>query len=235
MKIYVVVPCFNEIRTIKKIIQSLKKINLNLKIILIDDGSTDGTKKVISASIKNKIYKYINLKKNHGKGYAINCSKKYIKNNAYVIIQDADLEYDPNDFYKLYNEFNKNKNSKVIYGSRFLNKKFTEIYFSFGKSIIRILGNKILTFFSNVINNQNLTDAHTCYKTFDSNIFKRIKLQEKGFSFCPEINTKVSNMKIDIKELPIKYISRSKEMGKKISFVDAFYAIRAILTYKYFN
>lgn len=235
MKIYVVVPCFNEIRTIKKIIQSLKKINLNLKIILIDDGSTDGTKKVISASIKNKIYKYINLKKNHGKGYAINCSKKYIKNNAYVIIQDADLEYDPNDFYKLYNEFNKNKNSKVIYGSRFLNKKFTEIYFSFGKSIIRILGNKILTIFSNVINNQNLTDAHTCYKTFDSNIFKRIKLQEKGFSFCPEINTKVSNMKIDIKELPIKYISRSKEMGKKISFVDAFYAIRAILTYKYFN
>ena len=235
MKIYVVVPCFNEIRTIKKIIQSLKKINLNLKIILIDDGSTDGTKNVISTSIKNKIYKYINLKKNHGKGYAINCSKKYIKNNAYVIIQDADLEYDPNDFYKLYNEFNKNKNSKVIYGSRFLNKKFTEIYFSFGKSIIRILGNKILTIFSNVINNQNLTDAHTCYKTFDSNIFKRIKLQEKGFSFCPEINTKVSNMKIDIKELPIKYISRSKEMGKKISFVDAFYAIRAILTYKYFN
>ena len=235
MKIYVVVPCFNEIRTIKKIVQSLKKINLNLKIILIDDGSTDGTKNVISTSIKNKIYKYINLKKNHGKGYAINCSKKYIKNNAYVIIQDADLEYDPNDFYKLYNEFKKNKNSKVIYGSRFLNKKFTKIYFSFGKSIIRILGNKILTIFSNVINNQNLTDAHTCYKTFDSNIFKRIKLQEKGFSFCPEINTKVSNMKIDIKELPIKYISRSKEMGKKISFVDAFYAIRAILTYKYFN
>ena len=235
MKIYVVVPCFNEIRTIKKIIQSLKKINLNLKIILIDDGSTDGTKKVISASIKNKIYKYINLKKNHGKGYAINCSKKYIKNNAYVIIQDADLEYDPNDFYKLYNEFKKNKNSKVIYGSRFLNKKFSKIYFSFGKSIIRIFGNKLLTFFSNTLNNQNLTDAHTCYKTFDSNIFKRIKLQEKGFSFCPEINTKLSNMKIDIKELPIKYISRSKEMGKKISFVDAFYAIRAILTYKYFN
>ncbi len=235
MKIYVVVPCFNEIRTIKKIIQSLKKINLNLKIILIDDGSTDGTKNVISGSIKNKIYKYINLKKNHGKGYAINCSKKYIKNNAYVIIQDADLEYDPNDFYKLYNEFKKNKNSKVIYGSRFLNKKFTKIYFSFGKSVIRIIGNKLLTFFSNVLNNQHLTDAHTCYKTFDSNIFKRIKLQEKGFSFCPEINTKLSNMKIDIKELPIKYISRSKEMGKKISFVDAFYAIRAILTYKYFN
>ena len=235
MKIYVVVPCFNEIRTIKKIIQSLKKINLNLKIILIDDGSTDGTKNLISSSIKSKIYKYINLKKNHGKGYAINCSKKYIKNNAYVIIQDADLEYDPNDFYKLYNEFKKNKNFKVIYGSRFLNKKFSKIYFSFGKSIIRIFGNKLLTFFSNTLNNQNLTDAHTCYKTFDSNIFKRIKLQEKGFSFCPEINTKISNMKIDIKELPIKYISRSKKMGKKISFVDAFYAIRAILTYKYFN
>ena len=232
MNIYVVVPCFNEIRTIKKIIKSLNKINLNLKIILVDDGSTDGTKTLISKISKDKIYKFINLKKNHGKGYAINCSKKYIKKNSYVIIQDADLEYDPKDFYKLYSCFMENKKIKVIYGSRFLKKDFSQIYISFGKSIVRIFGNKFLTFFSNILNNQNLTDAHTCYKTFDSNIFKKIKLKEHGFSFCPEINTKISKMDLKIKEIPINYISRSKKMGKKISFIDAFYAIKAILIYK---
>ena len=235
MNIYVVVPCFNEIRTIKKIIETLNTINLNIKIILVDDGSTDGTKLLISKYLKKKVYKFINLKKNYGKGYAISRSKKYIKKNSFVIIQDADLEYDPNDFYKLYKRFKKNKNTKIVYGSRFLGKKFLEIYYSFGKSIIRIVGNKVLTFFSNIINNQNLTDAHTCYKTFDSNIFKKIKLQEKGFSFCPEVNTKLSNLDLEIEEVPIKYLSRSKKMGKKISFIDAFYAIKTIFIYKFFN
>ena len=234
MNIYVVVPCFNEIRTIKKLIESLLNIKLNLKIILIDDGSTDGTKQLINKYIKKKIYKFIDLKKNNGKGYAINLSKKYIKKNSYVIIQDADLEYDPKDYYKLYNFYKKSKKIDVVYGSRFLNKKFPKVYDSFGKSLIRIFGNKFLTKFSNIINNQNLTDAHTCYKTFNSNIFKKIKLKEKGFSFCPEINTKISNQKLKIKELPIKYFSRSKEMGKKITYHDAFFAIKTILIYKYF-
>ena len=235
MNIYVVVPCFNEIRTIKKLIESLININLKLKIILIDDGSTDGTKQVIAKHLRKKIFKFINLKKNYGKGYAINCSKKYIKKNSYVIIQDADLEYDPNDYYKLYNFFLKNKNINIVYGSRFLNKKFSKIYYSFGKSLIRIFGNKLLTIFSNFLNDQNLTDAHTCYKTFNSNIFKKIKLKEKGFSFCPEINTKIANEKLPIKELPIKYFSRSKEMGKKITYLDAFLAIKTIIVCKYFS
>ena len=235
MNIYVVVPCFNEIRTIKKLIESLIDIKLKIKIILIDDGSTDGTKQLISKYLQKKIYKFINLKQNYGKGYAINCSKKYIKKNSYVIIQDADLEYDPKDLNKLYNYFKKNKDVNIVYGSRFLNKKFSKVYHSFGKSLIRIIGNKLLTKFSNILNNQNLTDAHTCYKTFNSNIFRKIKLKEKGFSFCPEINTKIANEKIKIKELPIKYFSRSKEMGKKITYLDAFYAIKTIIVYKYFD
>lgn len=234
MKLYVLVPCFNEIKTINKIIKKLIKLKKNIRIILIDDGSTDGTKEFIHKKIKKKIYKFIDLKRNHGKGYAINKAKKYVKNNSFVIIQDADLEYDVKDLMKIFNFFKKNKNNKVIYGSRFINKDFNEIYSNFNNEIIRIIGNKFLTAFSNFLNGQNLTDAHTCYKAFDSNIFKKIKLFENGFSFCPEINTKISLQGIKIKEIPIRYFSRTKEMGKKITFLDAFYAIKAIIKYRFF-
>ena len=234
MKLYVLVPCFNEFRTIKKIINRIVKLKYNIKLIVIDDGSTDGTKEIISKSLKSKIYKYIDLKKNNGKGYAINKAKKYVKKNSFVIIQDADLEYDPKDFIKLFNYFKKNQSIKVIYGSRFLDKKFKDIYKSFGKSLIRIIGNNFLTSFSNLVNKQKLTDSHTCYKGFDSNIFKKITLKEKGFSFCPEVNTKISLLNLNIKELPIKYKSRTKQMGKKIGLIDAFYAIKSIINYRFF-
>ncbi len=234
MKIYVLVPCFNEFRTIKKVIDNLLKIKLNIRIILIDDGSYDGTKEIIYNNLKKKVYRFVDLKKNHGKGYAINKAKKHVKDNGLVIIQDADLEYNPLDFYKLFKFYLKNNNIKVVYGSRFLNKNFIEIYKSFGGSLVRIFGNKFLTLFSNIINNQKITDAHTCYKAFDSNIFRKIKLKERGFSFCPEINTKISLLDLEIKELPIKYISRTKKMGKKIGIKDAYYAIKTLIKYRYF-
>ena len=235
MKLYVLVPCFNEIKTINKIIQKLLKIKKNIKIILIDDGSTDGTKDFIHKNIKKKIFKFIDLKKNRGKGFAINRAKKFIKKNNFVIIQDADLEYNVRDLIKIFKYLKKHRNKKVVYGSRFLNKEFSEIYHSFNKDLIRIIGNKFLTIFSNFFNKQNLTDAHTCYKAFDSNIFKKIPLTENGFSFCPEINTKISLLNIEIKEIPIKYFSRTKAMGKKISFMDAFYAIKAIIKYRFYQ
>ena len=164
MILYVVVPCYNEIKTLKNIIDSILAIKLNIKIILIDDGSTDGTKNLIKKKIKKKIYKFINLRKNHGKGYAINQSKKFITKKSIVIIQDADLEYFPNDFYKILDTYKKNKSVKVVYGSRLYKKKFSELIYSFNNSYIRIFANKFLTFISNVLNGQNLTDAHTCYK-----------------------------------------------------------------------
>ncbi len=234
MKLYVLVPCYNEINTINIIIKKLININRKLKIILIDDGSTDGTKEFIKKNLKKKIFKFISLKKNHGKGYAINKAKKFLQKDSFVIIQDADLEYHVDDLIKIYDFYKKNKNYKVIYGSRFLKKNYKKIYSSFNKDVIRIFGNIFLTFFSNLLNRQDLTDAHTCYKGFDSNIFKKIILCENGFSFCPEINTKVSLLNIKIKEIPIRYFSRTKEMGKKIRFTDAFSAIMSIIKYRFF-
>ena len=234
MKLYILVPCFNEIKTINKIINNLVKIKEDIRIILIDDGSNDGTKELIYKNIRKKIYRFIDLKKNSGKGHAIKKAKKFIKKDSFVIIQDADLEYNVKDLIRIFQYYTKNKDKKVIYGSRFLDKDIKKIYVSFNRDIIRIIGNKFLTYFSNIFNNQKLTDAHTCYKGFSSDIFKKIELFENGFSFCPEINTKISNLNLNITELPINYFSRTKEMGKKITFFDAFYAIKAILKYRFF-
>jgi hypothetical protein len=124
-----------------------------------------------------------------------------------------------------------NKESLVVYGSRVLNKNNYKKRTAF-LNLIRIWGNQILTFLSNIINNQKLTDAHTCYKVFDSKIFKKIKLKENRFAFCPEITTKISNLKLSILEVPIHYKGRSYKNGKKIGFIDFFFAIKALIKYK---
>lgn len=232
----IIIPCYNEKNTIKNIIE--KVINVkpsNKQIIVVDDYSNDGSIEEIKKIVK--LYPDLHVifhNQNFGKGKAIRSGLDAVKNEV-VIIQDADLEYNVNDLIKIFDFYKKNQNYKVIYGSRFLKKNFVEIYSSFNKDFIRILGNILLTFFSNLLNGQNLSDAHTCYKGFDSNTFKKIILYENGFSFCPEINTKISLINIKIKEIPIRYFSRTKDMGKKIRFTDAFLAIKAIIKYRFFN
>ncbi len=227
MKLTIIIPCYNEKNTINEVLKKLNNINLNKQIILVDDCSKDGTKDIIRRS-KYKIDKIIFHKKNVGKGGAIISASKYILGD-YIVIQDADLEYNPNDLMRMFNKILKKK-YQVLYGSRVLGKKrylgnkdFTSIY--------RIFANHILTLFSNLINNQNLTDAHTCYKMFKSDIFKKIKLVEKDFAFCPEITTKISNMNIPISEMTIGYKGRSYKEGKKISFKDGFKALFTIIKY----
>ena len=151
---------------------------------MVDDNSSDNSLKIIKKYSKN-IDKIILDKKNKGKGACIISAKKYIKGDA-VIIQDGDLEYDPKDYKKLYDPIFK-KQYKVVYGSRVLGKKFNRIKKNFDLPNIRVLGNFILTKISNIINNQSLTDAHTCYKVFDSELFKSLKLKENDFAFCPEL------------------------------------------------
>ncbi len=165
-----------------------------------------------------------------GKGSAIISSIPYIKGNL-VLIQDADLEYNPKDYHKLIKPFSKNK-IKVVYGSRVLGRKYKVKYLSLKN--FRIFGNFILTNISNFINNQNLTDVHTCYKVFRTEIFFKLNLRQKDFSFCPEVTTKLSNLSCKILEVPISYNGREISDGKKIRLKDAFIALFTILKYKFY-
>ena len=231
MLITVIIPCYNENRTISKIINKILSLkNINLQIIVIDDCSTDGTREILKNEISERVDKIIYHNINKGKGAAIKSSIESIKGDI-ILIQDADLEYDPMDYYNLLKPF-KNENIKVVYGSRVLGRSIEN------KSTLiqkyRIIGNYLLTKFSNLINNQKLTDAHTCYKVFDKDIFFKLNIKEDDFAFCPEVTTKLSLLNEQIKEVPISYKGRTVEEGKKINFYDAIRALITILKYKYF-
>ena len=230
MKVSIIIPCFNEKKTIKQLINKVNKIKIKKEIIIIDDGSFDGTATILQ-KIKKKYIKIIFKKKNEGKGSAIKKALKLIKGDI-VLIQDADLEYNPNDYYKLVKPFN-NKKIQAVYGSRVLNKKRYLLKNNFFKNF-RVFANHLLTFISNVLNNQNLTDAHTCYKVFRCKLFLSLKIKENGFSFCPEVTTKISKLNIKIHEVPISYNGRTISEGKKIRFTDAIDALTTIIKYKFF-
>ena len=232
----IIIPCYNEKKTIFEIVKQINNLKrIKKQIILVDDGSSDGTRQLIKKKLKNHVDKIIFHKTNKGKGAAIISSLKYIKGNL-VIIQDADLEYDPKDYVKLIKPFSNNR-IKVVYGSRVLGRKKNINIFNlneFSKNF-RIFGNFILTKISNFINNQSLTDVHTCYKIFRKDIFLKLKVAEKGFSFCPEVTTKLAKFSYNIIEIPISYNGREIKDGKKIKFTDAIFALKTIIKYKYFS
>lgn len=230
IKLTIIIPVYNEISTVQDLIDRIKKLEINKQVIMVDDNSTDGTTEVIKEN-KNQIDKIIFHEKNRGKGAAIRSAQNFTK-GKYTVIQDADLEYDPDDLYSLLEEIEKN-NNKVVYGSRVLNNPHNRKSQNFSHSL-RILGNIFLTKLSNLLNKQKLTDAHTCYKMFESDLFKKIELQENGFSFCPEITTKISLLNIDIKEIAINYDGRSYDQGKKIVASDGLKAIWTLIKYRYF-
>ena len=228
-KITIIIPVFNEKKYINEIISRIKKnISFEKQIIIVDDYSSDGTRKIIK-QIKN-IDKIIFHKRNLGKGAAIKSAIPYIKGNI-VAIQDADLEYNPVDLNKLI-KIMISKDIKIIYGSRVLKKKrYNDNLFI---SNFRTFGNHVLTIISNLFNNQKLTDAHTCYKIFTNDIFIKLDLQENDFAFCPEVTTKISLLNEQIKEVPISFKGRTVSEGKKIQFYDAVRALITILKYRYF-
>lgn len=225
----VIIPVYNEENHIKKILIKINNIkNISKEIILINDCSNDNTPSIIQNECKGLYDKLINNKKNMGKGFSIKEGIK-VATGDIILIQDADLEYNPENYQALLEPIFL-KTSKVVYGSRVLpGGKRTRPNTIDTK--IRVLANRFLTFFSNKLNNQELTDCHTCYKVFLRDIIKNINLEENGFAFCPEVTAKVSKLGIKIYEVPIDYFGRTFNEGKKINFFDGLKAIYAILKY----
>jgi glycosyltransferase involved in cell wall biosynthesis len=229
MLISVLIPCFNEKKTIEEIVNRINDLkDLNLEIIIIDDNSNDGTKELLKDKIKDKVSKIIFNNKNYGKGY---CVKKGIQasNGDAILIQDADLEYDPSDYPKLIKPI-ENGNADVVYGSRFLGGEEKRVLYFWHS-----LGNKLLTIFSNMFTNLNLTDMEVGYKLFKSDILKDINLVENRFGIEPEVTAKISKKKIRIFEVGISYYGRKYVDGKKITWRDGFSAIRCIIKYNLFD
>jgi len=229
-KLSIIIPCFNEKKTIEKILarvdQSLKNYNiLNYEILIVDDSSNDGTIEILKNLTKNDKIKVYFHEVNLGKGAAIHTGLKYATGDI-TMIQDADLEYDPLDYEKLLRPFFE-ANADVVYGSRFLGGgKYVRIHFFW-----HYLANKILTFICNLFVNLNLSDMETGYKVFKTSALKSIKLKEQTFSFEPEVTIKLSKKKFKFFEVPITYNGRSYEEGKKIGLKDAFIALKTIIYY----
>ena len=227
----IIIPLYNEKNTILKILDKIRDLNIEKQIIVVDDYSNDGSRDII-LKYQDKIDNLILHDKNLGKGAAIRSAQKYIE-GKFIIIQDADLEYDPYDYFSLLEYIQINK-LKVLYGSRVLEHNNREKIQNFSHKF-RVFANYVLTKINNIINNQNLTDAHTCYKLFESELFKSIDLNENGFAFCPEITTKISLLNYNIHEVPINYIGTNYKDGKKIKFRDGIEAILALLKYRFFK
>ena len=229
MKLSIIIPCYNESSTIIKIIEKInQQSSLDKEIILIDDFSTDGTRSIIEKELKNKIDQIFFNEKNSGKGY---CIKKGIKEakGEIILIQDADLEYDPSDYEKLINPI-KNNIADVVYGSRFIGSAEKRVLYFW-----HTLGNKLLTLLSNIFTNLNLTDMEVGYKVFKAGVIKNIDLEENRFVFEQEVTAKISKKHLRIYEVGISYFGRKYTEGKKITWKDGFSAIRCILKYNLFK
>ena len=225
MKISVIIPCYNEVKTIKEIISKvLNYKDLNKEIIVIDDNSTDGSLEILKDELKNVIDILLVNSKNFGKGYSVKRGIE-VATGDIIIIQDADLEYDPSDYPRLIDPIIKNY-ADVVYGSRFIGSDQKRVLHYWHS-----LGNAWLTMLSNIFTDLNLTDMEVGYKAFRSSVIKDIQLKENRFGFEPEITAKISKKKIRIFEVGVKYYGRTYSEGKKIGWKDAVSAIRCIILY----
>lgn len=232
----IIIPAYNEAKTIKKLVEKVKKVGLEKKgikkeIIVIDDGSTDDTVKIVK---RIKGIRVIISKKNGGKGAAV---KKGIAaaTGDMIIIQDADLEYDPNDYYKCIKPII-DKKTKIVYGSRFINRKQkTFLQKNENTYILAYIGGITLTLMTNLLYNAHITDEATCYKTFDAKFIKSIRINGNRFEWEPEILAKVRKKGEKIIEVPISYNPRSFEQGKHINWKDGFQAVWTLIKYRFMD
>lgn len=229
MKLSVVIPCFNEAGTISSVIEAVKKCPIkNCEIIIVDDCSTDGTTEILRYELECQVDKVVYHPKNMGKGAALRDGFA-VATGDIVVIQDADLEYDPQEYPLLINPIIKNK-ADVVFGSRFAGGGPHRVVYYW-----HMVGNKFLTTLSNMLTNINLTDMETCYKAFRREVIQSIKIEENRFGFEPEITAKVAKMGCRIYEVGISYYGRTYNEGKKIGWKDGIKAIYCILKYNLFR
>ena len=225
MRLSVVIPVYNEAGTILQILKKVKEASLDKEIIVVDDASTDGTRQLLEKFAEG--IKVLFHEVNQGKGAAIRTAIPHIAGDI-VIIQDADLEYDPSEYRRLIAPILEGK-ADVVYGSRFLGGPHRVLLFWHS------VGNRIVTTLSNMLTNLNLTDMETGYKVFRAEVLKRIKIESNRFGFEPEITAKIAQMGCRIYEIPISYWGRDYSEGKKINWRDGIAAIYWIIRYNLFQ
>jgi len=233
MKLSIIMPVYNEKNTIEEIIRRVSAVGgIEKELIIVDDFSTDGTREFLKKYMGNcnipkgtEVVKISFHDKNLGKGMAIRTGIRNVTGDM-VIIQDADLEYDPNDYLKLVKPIIEDR-ADVVYGSRYLSHKNKMSYLRY------FIGGQILTWLTNLLYGSRLTDESTCYKLFRADLLKSLKLNCKRFEFCPEVTAKVRKKRIKIVEVPISYEPRKIKEGKKITWKDGLQAIWTLLKYRF--
>ena len=219
----VVIPVYNEVDNIREIHARVRAVDIVKEIILVDDGSTDGTREILRG-MSDDITKVVLHECNQGKGAALRTGFRNVTGDI-VIIQDADLEYDPAQYPKLVQPILEGK-ADVVYGSRFVTGDYRRVLYFW-----HMVGNSLLTLLSNMLTNLNLTDMETCYKVFRREVLEKITIEENRFGFEPEITAKIAKLNVRIYETGISYSGRTYTQGKKIGWKDGFSAIRCILKY----